>query len=64
MIKFKGPEGAWQPVFAWKPVRDRHGTWHWFSNIYRRELNEYVWPPQGYEYGTDADFIFDALRNS
>lgn len=63
MIKFRGPEGPWKPYFTWRPRRI-NGQWHWLTTIYRRELNEYVWPPQGYEFGDDGDFIFDALRNS
>jgi hypothetical protein len=64
MINYRGPEGDWRPMFAWKPVRDIRGRWHWFSVIYRREKNRIVWPHQGYEYGTGVDFIIDALRNS
>ena len=63
MIKFRGPQGPWKPYFTWRPRRI-NGRWHWLTTIYRRELNEYVWPPQGYEFGTGADFIIDALRNS
>jgi hypothetical protein len=63
MIRFRGPQGPWEPVFAWKPVKDIHGRRHWLKKIYRRELNQYVWPPKGWEYGTGADFIIDALRN-
>ncbi len=64
MIKFRGPEGPWQPVFAWRPVRDRHGAWHWLETIYRRQRNCIVWPDQGYEYGTGSDLVIDALRNA
>lgn len=60
MIRFRGPGGPWEPVFAWKPVRDIHGQRHWLRRIYRRERNRMVWPPQGYEFGTVFDVIKDA----
>jgi hypothetical protein len=47
-------------MFAWKPVKDIHGKRHWLKKIYRRELNQYVWPPQGWEYGN----MFDVLRDA
>ena len=60
MIKIRGPQGSWKgPYFTWRPVRDIHGQRHWLRKIYRRELNQYVWPPQGWEYGT----LFDYLRD-
>jgi hypothetical protein len=60
MIRFRGPGGPWEPWFAVKPVRDIHGSWHWLRRIYRREKNVYVWPPQGYEFGT----VFDVVRDT
>jgi hypothetical protein len=59
MIKFKGPQGPWEPYYTRKPLKV-NGRWYWFTTVYRRELNQYVWPPQGYEYGDQ----FDALRDS
>ena len=58
-INFRGPQGAWEPVFVWTPVRI-HKKWYWFKNIFRRDRNKYVMPHQGYEYGT----AFDVLRDS
>jgi len=62
MIKYKGPQGKWQPMFVWKPVRDIHGKWHWFTTVYRRERNIVIYPHQGWEYGTGADVIIDTLK--
>jgi hypothetical protein len=59
MIKFRGPQGPWEPVFVWKPVKDIHGKRHWLKKVYRRELNQYVWPPRGWEYGN----VFDVLKD-
>ena len=55
--------GPWHPYFTWRPVRDRHGHWHWLRRVYRREIfNTYVnmddWTR--YEYGT----VFDVLRDA
>lgn len=61
MIKFRGPQGPWEgPIFVWKPVKDIHGKRHWLKKVYRRELNQYVWPPQGWEYGNMLDVLRDA----
>jgi len=60
MIKYCGPGGPWQTEFAWKPVRDIHGQWHWLRPVYKREKNRLVWPHQGYEYGTAFDVLKDA----
>lgn len=60
MMNFRGPQGPWEPMFAWKPVKDIHGKRHWLKKIYRRELNQYVYPPQGWEYGN----MFDVLRDA
>jgi hypothetical protein len=59
MIKFRGPQGPWEPMFAWKPVRDIHGRRHWLKSMFRREKNRMVWPPQGWEYGTTLDVLRD-----
>ena len=59
MIKFSGPQGPWESMFAWRPVRDVHGRWLWLKPVFRREKNVFVWPPQGWEYGT----ALDVLRN-
>lgn len=56
---FKGPQGPWEPVFVWKPVKDIHGQWHWLKRIYRRERNVVVYPSQGYEYGNAFDLLKD-----
>lgn len=58
--RWRGPQGPWQPVFAWRPRRDIHGAWHWLRQIYRRERNRMVHPHQGWEYGT----VFDAIKDS
>ncbi len=59
-LTWRGPQGPWQSMFAWLPVRDIHGHRHWLRKIYRRERNKYVMPFQGWEYGT----IFDYLRDT
>lgn len=50
----------WERWYAWRPVKDLHGSWHWRREIYRMRGNTYVdhddWP--WYHYGTD----FDVLR--
>ena len=57
-INFVGPQVVWIRVFAWQPVRiNKH--WYWLRSIYRRERNKYVYPHQGYEYGT----LFDVIRD-
>lgn len=52
----------WESWYAWRPVKDIHNKWHWFTNIYRLHGNTYVdhdnW--SWYYYGT----VFDVLRNS
>lgn len=60
MIYGRGPSGKWQPKFAWRPVRDIHGNWHWLSCVYKRERNIVIYPHQGYEYGTAFDVLKDA----
>jgi hypothetical protein len=60
MINFRGPQGPWELVFVWKPVKDIHGKRHWLKKVYRRELNQYVWPPRGWEYGN----MFDVLKDT
>ncbi len=60
MINFsRGPQGPWESIFVWKPVKDIHGHWHWLKRLYRREKNRIVWPHQGWEFGT----VFDVLRD-
>jgi len=50
----------WEGWYAWRPVRDTHGEWHWLDQIYRLRGNTYVdandWP--WYHYGT----VFDVLK--
>ena len=58
MIKFKGPGGPWQPVFAWRPRRVNN-KWRWLVTIYRRERNKFVWPHQGWEFGDEFDVLKD-----
>lgn len=60
MLYNRGPQGPWQPEFAWLPRKDIHGQWHWLKQIYRRERNRVVYPHQGYEYGNAFDVIKDA----
>ena len=60
MIRYTGPQGPWEPYFAWKPRKDIHGQWHWFRKIYRREKNRMLWPSPGWEYGTFFDVVRDA----
>jgi len=56
---FRGPQGAWEKMFAWRPIKvNKH--WYWLREVYRRERNKYVMPHQGYEYGT----FFDVIRDS
>ena len=51
----------WTPWFAWRPVKDLRGNWHWLETVYRKVGNTYVdyddftW----HYYGT----IFDVLEN-
>lgn len=51
----------WNPWFAWRPVKDIHGAWHWWERVYRKTGNTY--PDQEdwtwYYYGT----IFDVLKD-
>jgi hypothetical protein len=60
MISYRGPQGPWEPFFAWTPCQDIHGHWHWLRRIYRRERNRMVWPQLGWEYGTFFDVVRDA----
>lgn len=60
LIKFSGPQGPWEPVFAWLPVQDIHGSWHWLRRVYRRSRNRMVYPDQGWEYGN----VFDVLKDA
>ena len=56
---FRGAQGAWEKMFAWRPIKvNKH--WYWLREVYRRERNKYVYPHQGYEYGT----FFDVIRDS
>lgn len=32
----------WTPWFAWYPVKDLQGNWHWLKRIYRKVGNTYV----------------------
>jgi hypothetical protein len=51
----------WKEWYAWRPVKDIHGKWHWLNIVYRKLGNDYVdhddfsW----YFYGT----LFDVLEN-
>jgi len=58
-VTWRGPEGPWQPKFAWKP-KHIDGRWYWLTTVYRRERNKYVMPFQGWEYGTIFDYLRDA----
>lgn len=58
-IRYRGPQGPWEPEFAWRP-RKINGRWYWLTTVYRREVNRMVWPSQGYEYGDTLDVLRDA----
>lgn len=49
----------WETWYAWRPVKDIHGVWHWGKDIYRLRGNTFVdhdnW--SWYHYGT----VFDVL---
>ena len=49
----------WRPWYAWFPIKDIHGQWHWREHIYRIKGNTYVdhdnWA--WHYYGT----VFDVL---
>jgi hypothetical protein len=45
-------------VFAWWPVKI-YDRWYWLQDVFRREKNKFVFPHQGYEYGTAFDVIKD-----
>lgn len=51
----------WETWYAWRPVKDIHGCWHWLKEIYRLPGNTYAdhddW--RWYHYGT----IFDVIQN-
>ena len=52
----------WTKWYAWHPVKDIHGRWHWRKDVYRMVGNTYVdqenwlW----YHYGT----VFDVIRTT
>ena len=51
----------WQKWYAWRPVKDIHGQWHCFKEVYHLPGNTYVdredW--SWYYYGT----VFDVLKS-
>ena len=51
----------WESWYAWRPVRDEHGSWHWLKDVYRLRGNTYVdqedWA--WYYYGTVFDILDD-----
>ena len=53
---------TWGKWYAWKPVKDVHGKWHWLKDIYRIPGNTYMdyddW--RWYHYGT----VFDVIRTT
>lgn len=51
----------WEEWYAWRPVRDIHGQWHWRKPVYRILGNTYVDQEdrRWYHYGT----VFDVLKN-
>ena len=57
-INFKEPQGPWKKVFAWTPKIIK-GKFFWLTNVYIRERNRYIYPSQGYEYGTEFDVLRD-----
>jgi hypothetical protein len=50
---------TWESWYAWKPVKDVNGKWHWFKEVYRIPGNTYVdhdnW--RWYHYGTMLDVL-------
>ena len=32
----------WEKYYAWRPVRDVYGVWHWRTTLYRMVGNTYV----------------------
>ncbi len=55
----------WVKWFAWYPVKDLSGHYHWFEKMYRRKIpktyvNHDDW--QRYDYGTIFDVLKDDVR--
>jgi len=53
---------VWHNHYAWIPVKDKHGEWHWFSQIFKRKIirengHGDIWV---YEYGTLLDVLKDS----
>lgn len=50
---------TWSSWYAWKPVKDVNGSWHWLKEIYRIPGNTYVdhdnW--RWHHYGTILDVL-------
>jgi hypothetical protein len=50
---------SWESWYAWRPVKDIHGRWHWREEVYRILGNTYMdqedW--RWYYYGTILDVI-------
>jgi hypothetical protein len=59
MIKFRGPQGPWEPIYIKWPKKI-NGRWYYLTTVYRREKNRVVWPPQGYEFGDEFDVLKDS----
>lgn len=67
-IRWRGPQGPWKKVFAWRP-RNINGRWYWLKPVFRRERNRFAvqvgmarignLESFGYEYGD----IFDVLKD-
>jgi hypothetical protein len=54
----------WNQWYAWRPVRDIYGKWHWRENLYRMVGNTYVdhddWT--WYFYLTERDMTLFLLK--
>ena len=53
---------TWKQWYAWRPVKDIHGCWHWRENVYRLLGNTYMDHDSAnwYHYGT----MFDVIRTT
>lgn len=50
----------WRKWWAWRPVKDIHGQWHWAKTVYRRDFSDVLTRYEKYEYGT----LFDVLKEA
>ena len=63
-MKFQYHMHTWAKYYAWRPVKDVHGTWHWLKPMRRLMGNTYVdhddW--SWYFYLTEEDYTMFLLR--